>query len=237
MSFTVDPRPRNRAVQSGPESMYHKFSRTCRSLDTLVPNKPKGPQDRDEKSVNLESDEQPADHVDYASLPPKPKAARLRRQSAVYSLMRRAHSSDFLNRVSAHLTTSRPPLISTPFNFAHMQPSGMLSSSPTLGQSDYLEEHPSIGPALQPYKAEQDDSAASSPVWVAVDCARCNEVHPPKSLACQKTIIPAWPYDHPHPLRSNPLEHSRSSSLPSAFDDGQPWQNRHVSFRTKDFKS
>lgn len=241
MSSSSDHQPRDGGVRRRPESMYHRFTR---SFDTLVPRRLRSSEDQDQDATreNLEPEERANDEFEDQSLPPKPKAARLRRQSAVYSLLRRVHSNEVLHRFSASFaaqpaTPIPPATVSAPFNFTHVQPAGPLPPTPTSLQSDYPEERPSFGSAWHQCKSKQDTTEPPSPIWVAADCERCNGPHRPKSLSCERTMIPAWPYDHPHPLRSNPWEQSRSSSLPSAFDEERPWQHRRVSFLSNQVES
>lgn len=207
-----------------PDSMYQRFTHACHhTLDTLVSQKLKSPKDQDGTDGNI---------VDERSLPPKPKPARLRRQSAVHSLLRREQSNEVLNRFSASFATYprrpiSPASISAPFNFTHVQPSEPLPPTPTsLMNSKCMEDQVDSGSARDQCKTED-----SSPTWVAVDCEKCNKPHRPKSLVCERTMIPAWPFDHPHPLRSNPWEQSRPISSPSTCSDEQLWLNRRVSFK------
>lgn len=221
--------------------MYQRFSNARQSFDTLVSKRLKSSKDQDVATANFEPEEQQNDNVEK-SLPPKPKSAQLRRQSAVHSLLRRVHSHEILNRFSASFATYHgrpvsPASISAPFDFTHVQTSKPLPPTPTSSPSGYPEAQPSFGSSWHQCKTRQDTPEPPSPVWVAVDCERCNEPHQPKSLACKRTAIPAWPFEHPHPLRSNPWEASRSSGLPSAFKNGRPWQNRRVSFLSNEVKS
>ncbi|EKG10964.1 hypothetical protein MPH_11967 [Macrophomina phaseolina MS6] len=224
--------------------MYQRFTQACRSFDTMVPRRLRSSEEQDQEGggENLELEQRLSNEFEEKSLPRKPKAARLRHQSTVHSLLRRVHSNEVLTRFSASFATRSGPQatsspIFAPLSFTHVQASVPLPPTPTASRPDYAESQPSFGSDSHQCKSKQDTPEPPSPIWVTVDCERCNGAHGPMSLSCTRTMIPAWPYDHPHPLRSNPWEQSRSAGLPSAFNGSRPWQHRRVCFLSNQVES
>ncbi|KAK7514699.1 hypothetical protein IWZ03DRAFT_222837 [Phyllosticta citriasiana] len=234
-----------------------RLSSAFYSLDNLVAKvtdtTSRGPSNRKSAIFSQESqgprELEPDGKIRRLSLPPDSQPAPVRRNSAVQSILQRTKSNHVVNRFSAYLgrprprpqtqgTRSRPVsecTISSPFDFRQGFPA-WVSCSESLAQTSLRSDSSSSSsdfPTLGHHQKRLDKHKpatpfTSYPILVTVHCPSSDESI---EQVTTKTMVESWPYEHPHPLRSNPYVSQRPPPRPCRTEDDTPWGNRHVSFQ------
>ncbi|KAK8231767.1 hypothetical protein HDK77DRAFT_453530 [Phyllosticta capitalensis] len=228
-----------------------RLSSAFYSLDNLVAKVTDNTTTRDTSNrksaiFSRPSELEPDGKIRRLSLPPESHPAPTRRNSAVQSILRRTKSKDVVNRFSAYLgrprsrpnpqrTRSRPVsecTISSPCDFRQGS-SAWVSCSESLAQTSLRSDSSGSGdiPTYGQTKFDKHKSATpftAYPILVTVHCPSSDES---VGRVTTNKVPESWPYEHPHPLRSNPYVSRRPVPRPTRPESDPPWRNRHVSFQ------